>query len=166
MTRLPLVGAAVALVGAGLVLATMGSAHDDTANGSVPVRSLAEVTGEWRAVEGAGTLPAPLAAPVALLVEDGALSVATGCNRGRGTASVEGGRLRVDGLATTRMACPPPLDAQERWVLDMLQSGARLERSGPVLAVHWGEGERWWMAFRLAGSDVPTDGPSRTPESV
>jgi hypothetical protein len=36
---------------------------------------------------------------------------------------------------------------QERWVTEMLSSHPRLELSGPYLALHWGEGEQWWLGL-------------------
>ncbi|HET7762754.1 MAG TPA: META domain-containing protein [Phycicoccus sp.] len=132
----------------------------DTANGSVPVGSLAEVAGTWTAVNATGA-PAELVAPVQVVVADGGLFVTTGCNTGRGPAHVEESRLVIDVLATTKRACPSPLDEQERWVLEMLGSRPRLERSGPMVALHWGEGERYWLGFELV--QQPTSGTGTAP---
>lgn len=127
---------------------------DDNANGSVPVRSLDDLTGRWSVVNTQGA-PRALVAPVELEVDGDRLAVRTGCNSGGGTASVEDSRLVLDGagLAVTEMACDEPRNLQERWVLEMLQAGPRLERSGPYLFLHWGEGERYWVGLeRLPAS--------------
>ncbi len=47
------------------------------------------------------------------------------------------------------MACDEPRNAQERWVLEMLQAGPRLERSGPYLYLHWGTAEASWVGLEL-----------------
>jgi heat shock protein HslJ len=134
--------------------------EEDNANGSVPVGSLAEVTGTWTAVNATGA-PSELMAPVQVVVADGGVFFSTGCNTGRGPARIESSRLVVDGPATTKRACPPPLDEQERWVLEMLASRPRLERSGPMVALHWGEGERYWLGFELV--QQPTTGTGTAP---
>lgn len=123
---------------------------DDNANGSVPVRSLDDLAGRWSVVNTQGA-PGPLVAPVELEVDGDRLSVRTGCNSGGGSASVEDSRLVLDGggLAVTEMACDEPRNAQERWVLEMLQAGPRLERSGPYLYLHWGTAEAHWVGLEL-----------------
>ena len=69
----------------------------------------------------------------------------------------------ADPLATTRMACEPALMAQERWVIEMLDSRPRLELSGPYLALHWGEDERWWLGLEQEGVDPAPSGPDERP---
>jgi heat shock protein HslJ len=130
---------------AALVLAlgpTSGGGDD-----AVALTSLEEAEGTWEA-DDASAAPAGLVAPVRVVVEKGGLFVETGCNTGRGPAHVEDGRLVVDALATTRRACVPPLDAQERWVLEMLQSGPLVTREGAALVLTWGETEIHRLGFR------------------
>ncbi len=151
------VGAAV-LAAAGLVLGT--ASGDDTEAGMLPVASLEEISGTWSLVDDQSA-PAPLVAAVTLQFAEGGLFVDTGCNTGRGPVSVDDSRLvlLVDHLATTRRACEPTLAAQEAWVLDMVASTPRLERGGPMLALHWGEGERYWVNFQqvvLVGDGTST----------
>ncbi|MBM6401722.1 META domain-containing protein [Phycicoccus sonneratiae] len=126
---------------------------DDTANGSVPVRSLEDLTGHWAVVTSVGA-PRPLAAPVELEVDGSRLLVRTGCNSGSGDASVDDSRLVLAGagLAVTDMACDEPRNAQESWVIDMLSARPLLERSGPYLYVRWGTGEQYWLGLELSAA--------------
>lgn len=55
---------------------------------------------------------------------DGSVGGLAGCNRLRGAYRVDGGRLALDPLATTRMLCPPPVDAFERRLLAALRATA------------------------------------------
>lgn len=53
---------------------------------------------------------------------DGKVSGNTGCNRFSGTAAIVGTSLTFAPLATTRMACDPPLMKQESAILAALRS--------------------------------------------
>lgn len=150
-TTFVVVGAAVALVAAGAVAASVaGSAGDGSATGSVPVTGVDELSGRWVAVND-GSAPAPVIGTVALTFQDGRVLVETGCNSARGPVAVEGGLLVSEDLVSTRMACEPALMAQEQWLVQMVSSRPRLEVSGPMLALHWGESERWWLGLEQAG---------------
>lgn len=63
------------------------------------------------------------AAPSATFL-DGRLSGSTGCNRYSGTYTVDGDRLEIGPVASTLMACLPPLDALERGYLGALEAVA------------------------------------------
>jgi heat shock protein HslJ len=140
------VGGVVALVALGAVAATLAGG-DDTANGSVPVEGLDQLTGSWLAVNDASA-PAIVIGTVRLeFSEDGRVTAQTGCNGVRGQVSVQDSTLVAGPLTSTRMACEPALMEQERWVTEMLSSHPRLELSGPYLALHWGEGEQWWLGL-------------------
>jgi heat shock protein HslJ len=140
------VGGVVALVALGALAATLAGG-DDTANGSVPVESLDQLTGSWLAVNDASA-PAIVIGTVRLeFSEDGRVTAQTGCNGVRGQVSVQDSTLVAGPLTSTRMACEPALMEQERWVTEMLSSHPRLELSGPYLALHWGEGEQWWLGL-------------------
>ncbi len=147
--------AAVIAVGALTLLLTSrpGGGPEGT-----PVGSLEEVLGTFQAVDTAGA-PAPLVAPVGLEVAPGGVFVDTGCNTGRGPAHVTDGRLVVDAFVTTRRACPPPTDAQERWVLEMLSSGPRMLRSDSSLWFLWGEGETYRLDFELVAPSSESPAP-------
>ena len=99
---------------------------------------------------------------VVALVAVGALAVTVagggsgGDDSANGSVPVEDSVLVTTGpLMSTRMACEPALMAQERWVTEMLGSRPRLERSGPYLYVHWGEGEQWWLGLESANETFP-----------
>ena len=50
----------------------------------------------------------------------GKLSGGTGCNHFTGAAHIDGNKLAFQPLATTRMACSPPLQAQEQAFLQAI----------------------------------------------
>jgi heat shock protein HslJ len=61
------------------------------------------------------------AAPAVLRFEDGRLSGSAGCNRLLGGYSLDGDKLSVaPNMASTMMACPPPLMAQDQFVTKAL----------------------------------------------
>ena len=62
------------------------------------------------------------------------------CNRYNGPLRVEAGRLRIGPLATTRMACPPPLMAAEEVFLAALEGPTRLSRDNSALLLHGAAG--------------------------
>ena len=159
------VAGVVALVAAGALVATVagGGGGDDTANGMLPVGDLGQLAGPAWVVVNDGSAPAPVVGTVRLEVSpDGRVVAATGCNTVRGTGVLEDGRLVMGPLMSTRMACEPALMEQERWVTAMLASRPRLEIGGPYLALHWGEGEQWWLGLERegwrAGATVPATG--------
>lgn len=96
--------------------------------GSAPAAA-AETTAPrpWRIVE-VGGFPTEGEPEIGFRAEGGFYG-STGCNQFQGQAILEGHRLVVQGpMATTRMACPGGrLDAQERDVLAILESGPRIE---------------------------------------
>ncbi|HYN66173.1 MAG TPA: META domain-containing protein, partial [Ornithinibacter sp.] len=99
--------------------------------------------------------PAPVRGAVRLVFGDGRVFAETGCNTVRGPVTVADGALVADALMSTRMACEPALMEQERWVTEMLTSRPRLELSGPYLALHWGEGEQWWLGLDRDPATAP-----------
>lgn len=60
---------------------------------------------------------------------DGRVSGTSGCNRFNGAVGINGDALKFGPLASTRMACPGPLDAQERTFFAALErvAGVRFE---------------------------------------
>ena len=155
------VGGIVALVALGALAATLtGGAGDDTANGSVPVHDLGQLTGSWLVVNDVSA-PADTLRTVRLVFSaDGQLIAQTGCNGVFATPSVEDSVLVTGQVISSLMACAPALMEQERWVTEMLEARPRLELSGPYLYVHWGQGELWWLGLEQepqgTHSTVPT----------
>ena len=91
----------------------------------------------WRAVEISGSPVAPQPkkreAHLVLTSEGKRASGSTGCNRFTGTFTQTGDSFRFSKMASTRMACPPPLDAQERAFLEALNATAAVHISGNTL---------------------------------
>jgi heat shock protein HslJ len=71
----------------------------------------------------------------ASFAEDGKVSGASGCNTYLGSYTINGEKLTFGPLATTRMACPEPIMAQEQAFLAALASTAAysMEAGRPVL---------------------------------
>lgn len=147
----------VVVVAAALVVA-LGPRMGGRAR-ATPVSSLEEVIGTWEATS-APDAPTDLSAPVRLVVVEGGLFVETGCNTARGPAHVEDSRLVVEALAATRRACVPPLDTQEQWVLEMLDSRPVLQHSGSALVFQWGDSGQYLLEL------LPAQDVSPSPSSV
>jgi heat shock protein HslJ len=100
---------------------TTGASGAGSASGATePAAGLSGVT--WRFYDmGKDTLADP--SKTELRIDpDGKVSGSTGCNRFSGTAAIVGTSLTFAPLATTRMACDPPLMKQESAILAALQS--------------------------------------------
>ncbi len=65
---------------------------------------------------------------------DGHVSANAGCNSMSGRYRIDEDRLVVDTLATTEMACDPPLMEQDQWVADLLD-GATITLDGDTLSL-------------------------------
>ena len=66
---------------------------------------------------------------------DGRVGANAGCNSMSGTGRVESGRLVINDLAMTEMACSGGLMEQEAWVADLLVSRPTLQLSGDELTL-------------------------------
>jgi len=58
------------------------------------------------------------------------------CNRYGGTVELGDGTIKVGPVMTTKMACTPEIDAQERAYLAALQNASRTELVNGELVVH------------------------------
>ena len=67
--------------------------------------------------------------------EAGKVSGRGSCNRFFGTAEVEGSRIHLGPLGTTRMACPEAVMDQERRYLERLQQAERFAVEADVLRI-------------------------------
>jgi heat shock protein HslJ len=80
----------------------------------------------WRAAEisGAPVAPQPQEqeAHLVLTAEGKQASGSTGCNRFTGTFTQSGDSFRFSQIVSTKMACPPPLMAQEQAFLAALKA--------------------------------------------
>ncbi len=63
------------------------------------------------------------------------LSVSAGCNTGGGDYTVEGGRLLVDAIAMTEMACDDDKMAQDDWLLALLGQHPAISLNGDRLTL-------------------------------
>ncbi|MEB3321883.1 MAG: META domain-containing protein [Synechococcaceae cyanobacterium] len=109
----------------------------------------------WRLVALRGpslpAAPVPPARPVGLVLaaEGERLSGSGGCNRLMGGFQLEGNRLRIGPVATTRMACPPPqMDLEQRY-LGALEEVRRWRIQGRRLLLEDGAG-RTVLEYRAA----------------
>lgn len=57
---------------------------------------------------------------ISLQFRDGQIGISAGCNSMGGPYAVDGDHLVIDALATTEMACDPPLMEQDNWVAEFL----------------------------------------------
>lgn len=127
MRSMPLLFALM-LAGCAATTAESPSAADEATSASdVPV-----VAGQWsiRTIDGR---PLEGDQPATIAFADGRVSGTTGCNRISGTYEVAGDVVTIGPLATTRMACPPPLMARETALLAAL--------TGPLTATAGAGGE-------------------------
>jgi hypothetical protein len=159
---------AVLLTVAGIVLVAVAAAgvarwldHEgapSNANGSVSVRDLGSIVGEYVSINDSGAPARVLdALPIRLVVEKDRVIAYTGCNSLQGGARVHDDRLVMSDLAMTEIGCPPDVAAQEQWVLRMLEARPRLERSGPYLSLSWDE---HWLGLSSDPVDRPAVSPS------
>ena len=73
--------------------------------------------------------------------EPGRVSGQGGCNLFNGAMTLEGDRLALGPLATTRRACEPAAMDQEARYLAALAGARRLAREGPWLLIHGAVGD-------------------------
>lgn len=90
-----------------------------TADEAASVSGASAVAGQWsiRTIDGR---PLEGEQPATIAFAEGRVSGTTGCNRINGTYEVAGNVVTIGPLATTRMACPPPLMARETALLAAL----------------------------------------------
>ena len=73
---------------------------------------------------------------VVLNFEDGRVAGQAGCNNLMAGADWADGNLDLEGpLATTMMACDEALEAQDRWLIDLLESDPALSLDGDTLVI-------------------------------
>lgn len=85
----------------------------------------------------AGSVAAPEGA--SFTIAEGAITVATGCNRGGGDATVEGETFTVGPLRMTQIACPPELAPWEQSLLSFLEGAMTYELSADRLVLTRGD---------------------------
>lgn len=131
------VGWAVAL-GGWMMMACASQSGAAGGGGSPFPTGTSLVASEWVLVDLSGT-PVPESSRRATLVffEPGKISGSGSCNGFTGSVEVgELGVVKVGPLATTRMACPPPLGDQETAYLTALEKAERLGMEGEQLIIY------------------------------
>lgn len=83
--------------------------------------------------------------------KDGMVSGSSGCNRFHGAFSADGKALKIGPLATTRMACPDEVMAQEQEFLRALETATTWDIVRGMLDVHRADGARVLIASPTAG---------------
>jgi heat shock protein HslJ len=76
-------------------------------------------------LESASGFELPAGASASATFADGRIAGSTGCNRLTAACTFDGDRLELGPIASTRMACAPPLMALEQAYLDALGRVAR-----------------------------------------
>ena len=94
---------------------------------------------DWQVVGLGKTDFAPSARPT-LRVERGRLSGSTGCNRYTGSISIEGVRLSIGPMATTKMFCTGPRGDAERLFSGALTTARGWAMEGKSLIIETGHG--------------------------
>ena len=89
----------------------------------------------WELVDLGGTPVLSDRKPTLDFPEAGRISGNASCNRYSGPVELGDGTIRVGDLATTRMACTPEIDAQEKAFLVALQNARRTEFVGGQLVI-------------------------------
>ncbi|WP_026256193.1 META domain-containing protein [Mycobacterium sp. 155] len=76
----------------------------------------------------------PGGGPLTVNFDENRISTFAGCNHGSGTADLSGGRV-VTQLASTMMACPPPLGDADAWVSKFFQASPSWSLTGDTLTL-------------------------------
>lgn len=96
--------------------------------------------------------------PIRLTFDHGELRAQAGCNTLLGRARLDDGRLVVDDLGSTEMACEPPLMKQDKWLADFLGGKPRWQLDGENLTLSGGGTEIRLTDRRTAEPDRPLRG--------
>lgn len=125
---------------------------------------------EWHLVSigpiGAGSLPAPAARVTLKFGNDGRISGSGGCNSYGGNYRVQGNRLTLSQVFSTKRAC---IDAnankQESQYFAALESASRFRLNRRQLSIYYGSGQNA-LDFAREGDESPdTTGPGNFPDS-
>lgn len=76
----------------------------------------------------------PGGGPLVLGFDDGRVSAYAGCNHGTGAVDLAGAVIATR-LATTLMACPPPLDGADRWMTALFDARPHWTLHGDTLTL-------------------------------
>jgi heat shock protein HslJ len=132
-------------------------------SGGGQVEGVSWVLVSYRSAGGA-TQQVPPAAEVTARFDQGTVAGNAGCNSYSGPYNLSGSDLTVGDIASTAMACPPPLDRIEQAYLTNLQASATYATDGPILTIRDDAGEDL-LAYRER-ADLPLTGTTWTMTSV
>ena len=88
--------------------------------------------------------------PITARFADGRLQAFAGCNQMMGGYAIDGDRVRLDALAATMMACPPPVMAVESAFKAALGGTLRFQVEGDRLTLAGADDAEPTMVFRAA----------------
>ena len=94
------------------------------------------------------------------------LSANAGCNGLGGTYRIEVGKLVYERGAQTLMGCEPPLEAQDAWLIDFLDSDPMAVLAGNELLLTNGSISMRLLDREVAEPDLNIAGPTWTVESL
>ncbi|KWX22203.1 heat shock protein HslJ [Mycolicibacterium wolinskyi] len=118
MRLLAIALAALALAGC----SDTGNADDQNPNG----RTFVSVEVEGNQIPGGG--------PLTVVFDSGQISTFAGCNHGSGPVDLSNGKV-VTELASTMMACPPPLGDADAWMSQFFEAQPSWSLSGDTLTL-------------------------------
>ncbi|MGH3489606.1 MAG: META domain-containing protein [Actinopolymorphaceae bacterium] len=91
--------------------------------------------------------------------DDGRVLAQAGCNSMSGQATIDDGRIDVDGgLATTEMGCDPARHDQDEWLAKVLASGPEWRLDGHQLTLTSGDTKLVLLDRKVAQPDRPLEG--------
>jgi heat shock protein HslJ len=94
------------------------------------------------------------------------LGASAGCNSIGGTYRIEGGRLVFEGASMTEMACEPPRDAQDQWLITFLGSKPIVQLLGTDMTLDNGKIVVRLVDRTVAEPDLNIVGPTWTVTSI
>ena len=114
------------------------------------------LSGDWR-VEDLDGRGVPDRVPLTVAFAEDRVLASAGCNRIFGAFKQSGDRLRLGPLSSTRMACPPALEEQERRLEASLGAVNRVARAGEGAMILSGPGGAS-LTLRPADAGEPRPG--------
>lgn len=129
----------LAWIGVGVAALALGCASAPPASSATQktVPGAQELLGsEWELLDLGGAPVLEDSRPTLGFLDPGRIAGKASCNRYGGGVDLGDGTIKVGPLQTTRMACTPEIDAQERAYLLALQNARRLEIVGGNLVLH------------------------------
>jgi heat shock protein HslJ len=142
---------------------TASSTPQDTAPMEVPVPatdagSASSLDGRQFVVTGVVGHDLVDGSELRITFQDGSLSANAGCNTMNGGYSFDGSTMQLEMLATTEMACPDALMAQDDFLAELLTSGPTVELDDDVLTISSGEVTLTLLDREVAEPDVALEG--------